>query len=87
MNIKEHISMDWSIWFLKIKITPKSQKNEFFSILDNWTLKIRIKAVPENWKANKELISFLSKELGIKKNNIEITSWKTDQLKCIKITY
>jgi uncharacterized protein (TIGR00251 family) len=85
MNLKEYISFENNIWFAKIKVTPKAAKSEFFSVLDDGTLKIRIKAVPENWKANKELINFLAKELKINKKNIEIISWKTDSLKKIKI--
>jgi uncharacterized protein YggU (UPF0235/DUF167 family) len=32
---------------VKVKITPKQPRNEFFSVLDDGTLKIRIKAIPE----------------------------------------
>jgi uncharacterized protein (TIGR00251 family) len=85
MNLKEYIKFENNIWFAKIKVTPKSSKSEFFSVLDDWTLKIRIKAVPENWKANKELISFLAKEFSVKKQNIEIVSWQTEQVKRVKI--
>jgi len=85
MNIKDYIKLENNIWFARIKVTPKSNKSEFFSVLSDWTLKIRLKAVPENWKANKELINFLSKQIWIKKQNIEILSWKTDQFKRVKI--
>jgi len=86
MILQDYIKYDKNnICLLSIKVTPKANKTEFFSVLENWTLKIRLKAVPEDWKANKELIKFLSKELNINKNNIEIVSWKTDQLKKIKI--
>jgi len=85
MNIKDHIKFKNNIWIIKIKVTPKANKSEFFSVLSDWTLKIRIKAVPENWKANKELISFLAKELWTKKQNIEILGCKTEQIKRIKI--
>jgi len=85
MNIKDYIKFEKNIWIAKIKVTPKANKNEFFSILDDWTLKVRIKAVPENWKANKELINFLAKEFWIKKSQIEVMHWKTDQNKLVKI--
>ncbi len=85
MEIRKFIKFENNIWSAKIKVTPKANKSEFFSVLDDWTLKIRIKAVPENWKANKELISYLSKEFWVNKKYIEITSWKTDQVKKIKI--
>jgi len=85
MNIKDYIEFENNIWIIKIKVTPKANKSEFFSVLSDWTLKIRIKAVPENWKANKELISFLAKELWTKKQNIEILGCKTEQIKRIRI--
>ena len=86
MQIKDYINFENNIAFIKVKVTPKANKSEFFSVLDNWVLKIRIKAVPEKWKANKELISYLAKELNLKKNNFEITSGDTDQVKKIKIS-
>jgi len=85
MKIKDYITFEKNIWIAKIKVTPKSNKNEFFSVLDDWTLKVRIKAVPENWKANKELINFLAKEFWVKKSQIEVMHWKTDQNKLVKI--
>ena len=85
MKIKDYIAFEKDIWIAKIKVTPKSNKNEFFSVLDDWTLKVRIKAVPENWKANKELINFLAKEFWVKKSQIEVMHWKTDQNKLVKI--
>lgn len=75
--------------YLRIKVIPKSGKNEILEILDDPengpTLKIKIKAVPEKGKANQELIAFLSKEISLPKNQIEIISGKTDQIKLIKI--
>ena len=71
--------------YLRIKVTPKSAKNEITEILDDDTIKIRIKAVPEKGKANKELIQFLGEILGIDKDQITILSGKTEQLKLIKI--
>ncbi len=71
--------------YLRIKVLPKSPKNEVVEILGDETIKIRIKAAPEKGRANKELISFLSKELQIPTSNIKILSGKTDQLKLVKI--
>jgi uncharacterized protein (TIGR00251 family) len=85
MKINDYIEIKGKFWYLQIKITPKSKKNEFFNVLDNKTLKIRIKSPAEKWKANEELISFISQELKIEANKIQIISWKTDKLKLIKI--
>lgn len=87
MKISDYINFDntWKAYF-KVKITPKQPKNEFFSVMDDGTLKLRIKAVPEKWKANKEIIWFLSDELNINKNNIEIISGASDSVKIIRIS-
>ncbi len=77
--------------YLRIKVIPKSPKNEITEIMADdsgeQTIKIRIKAAPEKGKANAELIKFLSKELNIPKAGISIISGKTNQLKLLKITW
>jgi len=71
--------------YVRVKVIPKSQKNEIVEKMEDGTLKIRIKAAPERGRANKELIKFLSEELRIPKENIVIISGKTDQLKLLHI--
>ena len=75
--------------YLRIKVIPKCNTTEVVKIMIDGegeeTIKIRLKAVPEKGKANKELIKFLSTELNINKNKISIISGKTDQLKLIRI--
>ncbi len=86
-NIKLEIPRDTD--YLRIKVIPKSAKNEVVEILEDdsgeQTIKIRIKAPPVKGKANAELIKFLSKELNVPKDRISIISGKTEQLKLIKI--
>ena len=86
MNLKDYINYENNIAIIKIKATPWASKSEFFSVLDNWVLKIRIKAPAEKWKANKELINYLAKELNLKKNNFEIISGMSEQVKRVKIS-
>ena len=71
--------------YLRIKVIPKSPKNEITEVMDDQTIKIRIKAIPEKGKANAELIKFLSGELQVPKSAISIISGKTEQLKLIKV--
>ena len=48
MNLIDYLKFDeYDKAYYKVKITPKQTKNEFFSILEDGTFKIRIKAVPE----------------------------------------
>lgn len=75
--------------YLRIKVIPKSNKTELIEVMESpegeKTYKIRIKAAPEKNRANMELINFLSKELGVPKDNIAIISGKTEPLKLIRI--
>lgn len=71
--------------YLRVKVIPKSQKNEIVEKMEDGTLKVRIKAAPEKGRANKELIKFLSSELKIPKENIIIISGAKDQLKLLRI--
>ncbi len=77
--------------YLRIKVLPKSSKNEVTEIMTDdtgeQTIKIRIKAIPEKDRANAELIKFLSGELNIPKENIHIISGKRTQLKLIRLEY
>jgi len=76
--------------YLRIKVIPKSPKNEVINIAKDEThgdtIKIRIKAVPEKGKANQELIKFIAKELNISKTQTSIISGQNDRLKLLKIT-
>lgn len=71
--------------YLRVKVTPRSAKTEVTEILEDDTVKIRVKAIPEKGKANKELIKFLSTLLGVNKSEITILSGASEQLKLIKI--
>jgi len=70
---------------LRIKVTTKQPKTEYINTLDDGTIKIRLKAVPEKGKANEELIRFLAKELWVKKDTIEVISGATDTVKLVRI--
>lgn len=76
--------------YLRVKAMPRSSKTELVEIMKDSsgeeTWKIRLKAVPEKGRANKELIKFLSSYLKVPGENISIISGQTDQLKLIKIS-
>jgi uncharacterized protein len=68
---------------LEIKVFPNSGKLEFK--LDGDRLKCYLTSTPEKGKANKELISFLAKKLGIRQFDIVILSGVTTRIKRVKI--
>jgi hypothetical protein len=71
--------------YLRIKVIPKSAKNQVVDIMEDETIKIRIKAAPENGKANAELIKFLSEELNVLEKNVLIISGVAEPVKLIKV--
>ena len=76
-------------FLLFAKVTPNSSKNKtgevFIDKKNQEHLKINICAVPEDDKANEELIKFLSKTFKIPKSKIEILRGNTSRIKVLKI--
>jgi uncharacterized protein len=72
--------MDFSV-----KVTPKSSKTELAGYLPDGTWKVKVAAVREKGKANRALIEFLARHLGVSKSRIRITSGETSQLKRIRV--
>ena len=68
----------------KPKVQPGAAKNEIAGIQGD-ALKIKINAPPMKGKANKALIDFVAKELGVKKSDVEIISGHTSKIKKIKV--
>jgi uncharacterized protein (TIGR00251 family) len=57
---------------LTLRVTPRARKTEFAGVLEDGILRVRVAAPPVEGKANTELLSFLAKVLGVRKNRIEI---------------
>ena len=71
--------------YFRIKVIPKQPRTEYAETIDDGTIKIRLKAVPEKGKANEALIDYLAQELAIPKSNISILSGMKDRIKLVKI--
>ena len=67
---------------IQLRISPGAPKNEFIGMFGK-ALKIKIKARPEKGKANEELISFLAKQLGLKKSDIVLVRGHTAKTKFV----
>ena len=70
---------------IRVKVVPGSSKTQVAGTLDDM-LKIKIAAPPEKGKANQSLIAFIAKNLGVKKNDIDIVSGKTKPIKLLRIS-
>lgn len=71
--------------YIRVKVQPKSRESGIVGKMDDGTIKIRVKAVPEKGKANKEVVEILAKEYGVSKSDVEIVGGAVDQIKLIKI--
>ncbi len=67
-----------------VKVVPGSSRTALAGVLGD-LLKIKVAAPPEKGKANKCLVEFLAKQLGIKKNQISILSGQTNPVKTISV--
>ena len=67
-----------------VKVVPGSSRTALAGLLGAM-LKVKVAAAPEKGKANKCLIEFLSKQLGVKKKQISIISGQTNPVKTISI--
>lgn len=68
-----------------IKVIPKSSVNKI--CLENNLIKIKIIEIPEDGKANKAVISLISKSFKIPQKNIEIIKGQKGHNKTIKINF
>ena len=69
---------------LTVKVVPDSSRTEIAGV-HGQMLKIKVAAVAEKGRANKALLEFLAKQLGIRKNALTITSGQTSCVKQICI--
>lgn len=69
---------------LDVKVVPGSSRTKLAGMLDGM-VKVKVAAAAEKGKANRCLIEFLAKELGVKKKAIEIISGKTSPVKQVQI--
>lgn len=69
---------------LAVKLTPNASKDEIIGYTEEY-IKIRISAPPNENKANKKLISFISNWLDTAKSNIFLAGGDKSRLKKILI--
>lgn len=75
---------------LALKVTPGAKKNEILGWEDDYpqvgrVLKVKIAAPPVEGKANKEIVLFLAKALGVTKSSIEVVYGTSGRIKLVEI--
>ena len=67
-----------------VKALPGSSRTAVCGLLDEM-VKIKVSAAPEKGKANKCLLDFLAKQLGVKKNAVKIVSGESNPIKSVQV--
>jgi uncharacterized protein len=71
---------------LSVKAGAKANKIVGFIVInDEYCLKLSVVEAPENGKANRAIINFLSKEWRLTKSNLEIIKGHNNSLKILAI--
>lgn len=74
---------------IRIRVTPNAKKSEILGWEDDPQsgrhLRVRIQAPPVDGKANKALLAFLAKELGLPRSRLAIARGESSRLKTIDL--
>lgn len=69
---------------LRLRVRPNAARNEVVGFTDG-VLQVKIAAPPVQGKANRELISFLSRALGLSPSSLAIVKGHTSRDKVIAV--
>ena len=69
---------------IRVKVLPRSSVNQI-SGNDEGVIKVKLTAPPVEGKANKALVQFLSKKLGVARRDVVIVSGERSRVKSIRI--
>jgi len=67
------------------KVVPGSSRTAVCGLLDGM-LKVKVSAAPEKGKANRCLVDFLAKQLGVKRNAVKIISGQSRPIKQVEVS-
>lgn len=74
---------------LAVRLTPKSSRDAIDGVKDAGTgaaLHVRVRAVPEDGKANTALTALIAAELDVAKSAVTVASGTTSRLKSLHIS-
>lgn len=75
---------------IALKVTPGARRNEILGWEEDYpqigrVLRVKIAAPPVEGKANKEIVTFMAKTLGIPKSAVELLHGSTGRIKLIQV--
>lgn len=71
-------------WLLRVWVQPGARENGVAGLLDG-CLKLRLSAPPVDNKANKALIDFIVKQLGLSRRQVALVAGQARRRKKVKI--
>jgi len=84
-SLKDQLKASNEITF-RVKVRPSARVSRFRGPLGEDTFKVDIAAVPEDGKANEELVRFLGEEFGVSSHRIEIVYGEMAKMKIVRIS-
>ncbi|MDD5591130.1 MAG: DUF167 domain-containing protein [Dehalococcoidales bacterium] len=70
---------------ISLRVCPGAPRNEVLGFTDG-VLRVKVAAPPVKGKANRELLSFLSRLLGIKERDLAIIQGQTSRNKTVAVS-
>jgi uncharacterized protein (TIGR00251 family) len=70
---------------ITIRVTPKASRNEISEILNDGTVKIRLKSTLDETQTNQALVTFLAEVLEIAPTQLEIVAGHSEKDKLITV--
>lgn len=71
-------------FLLKVRAVPNAKKTQVVGLLGD-AVKIKVQAVPEGGRANRELETFLSKTLSLPQKSVSVRVGETSRDKLIRV--
>lgn len=85
----KYLNSDHQVFYLSVKVIPNAAKTELIEVLplpeNEQVVKIKVAAVPEKGKANKELCRYLADFFDVPKSQVSVTQGATNQRKIVKV--
>jgi hypothetical protein len=71
---------------LTVRVTPRARKTQLARVLDDGTIRVRVAAPPVEGKANRALLRYLARILGVRTSRVEIVAGEKGLDKIITIS-
>ncbi len=84
-SLRERLRTEGEITF-RVKVRSQASVSRFRGPLGEDTFKLDIAAIPENGKANEELVRFLAETFEVSKSSVEIVTGETGRVKIIRLS-